>query len=183
MPMFSQVNVRGRGPGRLAPEFIASVWPSAAVGVATLAGLGIRLYRLTAEPLTSQEIYTWDFAHQSVAFILGPLSHIETNPPFYYLLMKLVMQFGESESLIRLPSVIAGTLAIPLIYVLARLGGAARSGVVGAWLLSLSAIAISYSRDGRAYALLQDACLLAAIGAVIIIGEYAGANSRTGRPQ
>src|ERR1051326_5646380 len=115
MPMFSQVHVRGRGFGWFAPEFIALVWPTAAVGVATIVGLAIRLYRIGAEPLSSQEIYTWDFAHQSVPFILGPLAHIETNPPFYYLLIKLMMQFGESEFLFRLPSVVAGTLAIPLI--------------------------------------------------------------------
>ena len=83
------------------------------VCAAVLFGLIIRLHRLGAEPLSSQEIYTWDFSHQHVSFILGRLSHIETNPPLYYLLMKLWMQVGETEFLLRLPSVVAGTLAIP----------------------------------------------------------------------
>jgi Dolichyl-phosphate-mannose-protein mannosyltransferase len=180
--VFSQVNERDSGSGRLAPGFISSGWQIAAVGAATLVGLAIRLYRLAAEPLSSQEIYTWDFAHQTVPFIFGPLSHIETNPPFYYLLMNLVMRIGESELLLRLPSVIAGTMAIPLVYILGRLGGASKSGVIGAGLLSLSAIAIFYSREARTYALLQDICLLAAIGTVIIIDHYAVSGPQTPRP-
>jgi hypothetical protein len=132
--------------------------------------------------LSSREIYTWDFAHQTIPFIFGQLSHIETNPPFYYLLMKLVMQIGETEFLLRLPSMVAGTMAIPLIYILGRLGGASKSGVIGAGLLSLSAIAIHYSRQARTYALLQDVCLLAAIGAVIIINQYTGRDPRPPRP-
>jgi 4-amino-4-deoxy-L-arabinose transferase-like glycosyltransferase len=179
--MFNQVSEPGRTPGWRAPA-LSSAWQIAAVGAATLVGLAIRLYRLAAEPLSSQEIYTWDFSHQTVSFIFGPLSRIETNPPFYYLLMNLVMRIGESELLLRLPSVIAGTMAIPLVYILGRLGGASKSGVIGAGLLSLSAIAIFYSREARTYALLQDICLLAAIGTVIIIDHYAVSGPQTPRP-
>jgi uncharacterized membrane protein len=150
--------------------------------VATLVGLVVRLYRLGAAPLSSQEIYTWDFAHQSVPFIVGRLSHIETNPPLYYLMMKLVMTIGETEFLLRLPSLIAGTLAIPLVYILGRLGGAPRSGVIVAGLVSLSAVAITYSREARAYAFVQDACLLAAIGSVIVINHYTVKGSAGSRP-
>jgi hypothetical protein len=179
--MFNQVSEPDSTPGWRAPAF-SSAWQVAAVGAATLVGLAIRLYRLAAVPLSSQEIYTWDFSHQTVSFIFGQLSRIETNPPFYYLLMNLVMRIGESEFLLRLPSVIAGTMAIPLIFILGRLGGASKSGVIGAGLLTLSAIAITYSREARTYALLQDVCLLTAIGTVIIIDHYAGSGPRTSRP-
>ncbi len=181
--MLSRVNERDSRSGWVAPGFISSARQIAAVGAASLVGLAVRLYGLAAEPLSSQEIYTWDFAHQTVPFIFGPLSHIETNPPFYYLLIKLVMQIGETEFFLRLPSVVAGTMAIPLVYVLGRLGGASKSGVIGAGLLSLSAIAIIYSRQARTYALLQDACLLAAIGAVIIINHYTGRGPQPLRPE
>jgi Dolichyl-phosphate-mannose-protein mannosyltransferase len=180
--MFSHINEQRRRSGWLAPEFTSTAWQIAAVGAATVVGLAIRLYRLEAAPLSSPEIYTWDFAHQTVPFIFGQLSHIETNPPFYYLLMKLVMQIGETEFFLRLPSVVAGTMAIPLVYILGRLGGASKSGVIGAGLLSLSAIAITYSRQARTYALLQDVCLLAAIGTVIIIEHCAGRVPQTPLP-
>jgi hypothetical protein len=133
-----------RRPAWFEGESASFAWEVAIVGVATLTGLVLRLYRLGAPPLSSQEIYTWDFAHQSVPFIVGRLSHIETNPPLYYLMMKLVMTIGETEFLLRLPSLIAGTLAIPLVYILGRLGGAPRSGVIGAGLVSLSAVAITW---------------------------------------
>src|SRR5262249_45072041 len=90
-------------------------------------------------------------------------------PPFYYLLSKAVMRLGETELLLRLPSWLAGTAAIPLIYVLARLGGISRTGVISAVLLALSGLAVAYSRRARPYALATDACLLAAIGVVLVI--------------
>jgi len=154
-----------------------SAWPAweiAAVGAATVIGMLLRFWRLGTDPLSFDEISSWDFAHQSVPFIFGRLAHIENNPPFYYLLVHLVMRLGESEYLLRLPSAIAGTLAIPLVYVLGRLGGARASGVIGAALLSLSAAGIAYSREARSYALTLDAGLLAAIGAAIVIFHYAG---------
>ncbi len=150
------------------------------VGLATVAGLVLRLFRLGHAPLSSQEIYTWDFSHQSLPFIWHRLSHIETNPPFYYLMMKAVVLAGDSEFLLRLPSVIAGALAIPLVYVLGRVGGSAAGGVIGSGLLALSALGIAYSREARGYALAQDACLVAAIGMVIIINSYAGEKESRG---
>src|SRR5262249_54190994 len=138
--------------------FETPMWQIAAVGAATLVGLAIRLYDVAATPLSVQEVSTWDFAHHAIEFIVGPLSRIETNPPSYYLLIHLVMRIGDTEFILRLPSVVAGTLAIPLVYILGRLGGASRSGVIAAALLCLSGISISYSRDARAYALLQDLC-------------------------
>src|SRR5215475_5308622 len=77
-------------------KFVFLKWQIVAVGAASLIGLALRLYRLAADPLSAPEIYTWDFAHQTVPFILWRLSHIETNPPLYYLLMNLVMRIGES---------------------------------------------------------------------------------------
>ena len=39
--------------------------------------------RARRETLFGSEVYTWDFAHQTVPFIFGRLSEIETNPSFY----------------------------------------------------------------------------------------------------
>jgi hypothetical protein len=129
--------------------------------------------------LLSLEIYTWDFSNQSLSFIFGRLARIETNPPLYYALMKWVMKLGDSEFILRLPSAFAGTLAIPLVYVLGRFGGASSGGAIGAVLLALSALNITYSRQARVYSLVEDFCLLAAIAAVILIGAYARRASGT----
>ena len=71
-----------RRPSWFRRESASFRWQGVIVGAATLTGLVLRLYRLGAAPLSSQEIYTWDFAHQTVPFIVGRLSHIETNPSF-----------------------------------------------------------------------------------------------------
>jgi 4-amino-4-deoxy-L-arabinose transferase-like glycosyltransferase len=154
------------------PMFRSEALEMAVVGAATVMGLFLRMFDLGARALSSVEVYTWDFAHHPVSFIVGRLTHIETNPPLYYLIAHFVMQIGDSEFLLRLPSALAGTLAIPLVYVLGRLGGAPRSGIIGAGLLALSALAIDYSREARTYPLLQDACLIAAIGTVLIMNRW-----------
>jgi hypothetical protein len=148
-----------------------------AVIIATVVGLWLRVYRLGHEPLASLEIYTWDFSHQTLPFIFDRLAHIETNPPFYYLLIKLVMKLGESETLLRLPSALAGALSIPLIYVLGRIGGAPFSGAMGAGLMALSTMNITYSRLARCFSLTQVCCLLVAIATVIIIDAYVQRNA------
>ena len=160
------------GMERLDPPLRCPRWEIAAVVMATLAGLCLRLYRLGDTPLLSLEVYTWDFSKQTISFILGPLAHIETNPPLYYLLMHLVTRLGDTELILRLPSALSGTLAIPLVYLLGRLGRVPSSGVIGAALLALSAVNISYSREARAHSLAQVFCLLAAIGAVVLINAY-----------
>ena len=58
-------------------------WEVGIVVAATTGGLVLRLYGLGARPLFGPEVYTWDFAHQTVPFIFGRLSEIETNPSFY----------------------------------------------------------------------------------------------------
>jgi hypothetical protein len=170
--MFTKVYPLGEPARRLWPDMWLARNQVVGVALATALGLFFRLHNLAGRPLNSQEIYTWDFSHQSVAFIFSRLSDIETNPPFYYLLMKMVMLFGDSEPLLRLPSIAAGTLAIPLIYLLGRVGGVPKSGVMAAFLVSLNSIAINYSQTARTYALLQDVSLIAAIGAVLVIRSY-----------
>ena len=148
-------------------------WEIGCVALATAAGLVLRLYGLGDAPLSALEVYTWDFSHQTVPFIFETLAHIETNPPLYYLIIKLVTTLNDSEFILRLPSALAGTLAIALTYLLGRLGGVRLSGLIGAGLVALGGLDIYYSQLARAYALAEVACLLASIGIVIIIGDFA----------
>src|SRR3977135_4290694 len=111
--MFTKIYSRAQGVSRLWPDMSRPYNQVFAVAIATAAALFIRLHHLSA-PLNSQEVYTWDFSHQSFGFIFGRLVNIETNPPFYYLLIKIVMFLGgESERLLRLPSRVARTIANP----------------------------------------------------------------------
>ncbi|RME50542.1 MAG: phospholipid carrier-dependent glycosyltransferase, partial [Deltaproteobacteria bacterium] len=78
----------------------------------------------------------------------------DAGPPGYYLWMACwVRVFGDSEAALRLPSLLAGALTVPLLY---RVGVAAGSGVAGclaAFLLTISPLHVHYSREARVYAL------------------------------
>ena len=169
---------RDKGPD---PRTTRPTWEIMVVAAATFIGFFLRMYHLGKASLLSLEAYTWDFSNQTFPIIFGRLAHIETNPPFYYAFMKLVMRLGDTEFILRLPSAVAGTLAIPLLYLLGRFGGAPLSGAIGAALLALSALNITYSRQARVFPLVEDFCLLAAIGLVVVVGAYVGRAS--GKPR
>ena len=175
--MAKELIVENKGPD---PRTARPTWEIMVVAAATFIGFFLRLYHLGKPPLLSLETYTWDFSNQTFPFIFGRLAHIETNPPFYYAFMKLVMQLGDTEFILRLPSALAVS-GHPAVYLLGRFGGASLSGAIGAALLALSALNITYSRQARVFPLVEDFCLLAAIALVVIIGAYVGRAS--GKPR
>ena len=63
--------------------------------------------------------------------------------------------FGETEFAARLPSVIFGTLTIPLVFFFARKIGGKRLALITAFLVTFLAIEIAWSRQARMYQQLQ----------------------------
>ena len=63
--------------------------------------------------------------------------------------------FGASEAMIRLPSAVAGTVAIPLIYLLGQRLHSKRAGLAAAALLAVNSFHVLLSQEARAYALLS----------------------------
>ncbi|MFA5367621.1 MAG: glycosyltransferase family 39 protein, partial [Dehalococcoidia bacterium] len=63
--------------------------------------------------------------------------------------------FGETELAARLPSVIFGTLTIPLVFFFARRIGGTRTALIAAFIVTFLAIEIAWSRQARMYQQLQ----------------------------
>jgi len=82
----------------------------------------------------------------------------DIQPPFYYLLLWLTSRlFGQSEYALRLPSALANTLTMPVIYLLAKRLFRARApqvGLVAALILATSPVMVYYSQESRMYTLL-----------------------------
>jgi uncharacterized membrane protein len=92
------------------------------------------------------------------------------NPPGYYLLEYAATQLtGTSEYALRFPSALAGTLAIPFLYVLGSIIADRRTALWAALLLAVSPFHLRYSQEARAYAVqlmlttASTACLLLAL--------------------
>ena len=131
---------------RIRPGRVGEVLPIA--GILAL-GLGLRLWMLFSQSLSSDEVYEIGLASQPVRAIV--VSH-DGFPPLYHLLAHAWLRLGDPLSL-RLLSVGLGMLTIAALWQLGRLAGGERCGLVTAFLLAVSPVHVWFSQEARAYAL------------------------------
>ncbi|HFD40476.1 MAG TPA: hypothetical protein ENJ31_11600, partial [Anaerolineae bacterium] len=123
-------------------------------GVILLA-LGLRLIRLTFQPLWWDEGWSLYFATTDVRSMLA-LTAVDIHPPLYYLLLHLwIRLFGPSPLSVRLMSVLIGAAAVPLMLILGQRLLGRSGGRLAALLLALSPFAVYYSQEVRMYGLVM----------------------------
>jgi uncharacterized membrane protein len=122
-----------------------------------LAAALLRFWALGSKGLWYDEAITAAMTHLSIPEIArfhwqSAFTHI---PGWYILLNLWAKVFGTSEAALRLPSVIAGVLVVPLVWQILRL--ACRTDrilrLVGAGLVSFSPLLVLYSQEARMYAI------------------------------
>lgn len=124
----------------------------------TIFGFVLRIYDLGSQSLWYDEGYTINAAHAVLDRGLPILpsgffySHGLLNTAFVSASMGM---FGETEFAARLPSVIFGTLTIPLVFFFARKISGKRLALIAAFLVTFLAIEIAWSRQARMYQQLQ----------------------------
>ncbi len=126
-----------------------------------MVGLAIRLYGLGSESLWWDEVYAIaTMAHPGPLEIIR-LSSTDNNPPLFYLILHYWMLLaGESAFSVRLPSAIAGALAVPVMYRVGTLLFDRSAGLLAALILALSAYHVRYAQEARAYGLMVFLTLL-----------------------
>ncbi|MDM8529445.1 glycosyltransferase family 39 protein, partial [Anaerolineales bacterium HSG24] len=134
--------------------------------IITLFGFGLRVLYLEQQSLWYDEGITWLMSQQESLASLIRWTAEDIQPPAYYLLIWLTSRlFGTAEYALRFPSVLFGTLTIPLIASLTRqiirpqklLGS---TSLLAALLCAISPILLYYSQEARMYSLLVfEACL------------------------
>ena len=124
------------------------------------AALVIRLVHLGHESIWIDEAHTITLANGPISELIGVL--IEDNhPPTHFLIVKgLVAVFGDSEEVVRFPSVILGVFSIFMIYKVGSLLFGRNVGLLSALLLTLSTFHIHYSQEARSYSLMTFLTLL-----------------------
>jgi mannosyltransferase len=81
-------------------------------------------------------------------------------PPLHTVLVHLFIQlFGRGEAPVRLPSVIAGTISIPLMFGVVRTWLGPAMALLAACLLAISPLHVWYSQEARPYALFMAIAL------------------------
>jgi mannosyltransferase len=126
-----------------------------------LAGLALRLYGLGSESLWWDEVYAISTMSSPGPLEILRLSSTDNNPPLFYLIEHYWMLLaGDSAFAVRLPSAVAGALAIPVMYGVGKLLFDRSAGLLAALILALSAYQVRYSQEARAYELMVLLTLL-----------------------
>ncbi len=123
-------------------------------------GSSLRIFRLSSESLWLDETTSvlisqveWAKSWESMAS--------DPNPPLHYLALRWwIGVFGDSESSVRMLSVVFGIVSIAFMYLTARqlLGEAV--GLLASLILALSQLHITYSQEARAYAMMSMLALV-----------------------
>ena len=125
------------------------------VWVITILGLAVRLLFIDKpEGLWNDEYISWLVASQPLTN--GFLEHIkwQCHMPLYYIYLKIFMTiFSDSDLVLRITSVLAGTASIPVMYLSGREVNK-NTGYFAAILTAMSSFMIYYSQEVRLYALL-----------------------------
>jgi len=140
------------------PGFISCL-----LGVLVAVGLSLRLWQMTAEPLHPDEVTLYRTAR---ALLQEGFPHVvvhEDAPPIYIAGCELesfppalaALVFREDRTIVRLPSVLLGTLTIVLVYLVGRSLFGQPVGLVAAGLYTLAPACIQMTHFGRYPSLLQ----------------------------
>ena len=128
----------------------------------TLAGAWLRFSHLGVKSLWLDEGATYTLARVPWHRFTWIWWHGEANlQTIYFLLMRGWIHLGSSEELLRMPSAIFGTMAIPLLYLVTRKFAGVTAAVAAAALLAFSPSAVYYSQEARSYSLAMVMVLLA----------------------
>jgi len=145
------------------PARTALAWAAGTLLLA--AALWLRLRMLDYQPLWLDEGKTWAVVTQSRlgSLLLGLLLPTEAYPLYHVLLKPVLRLLGDSEFALRLPSAIAGALAVPALLALGRELRGWMLGVCSALLLLLAPWAIGQAQDAKAYSLVLLTAILLAL--------------------
>ena len=123
------------------------------VAILTLVAAAIRFGTLTRMALWMDE-YIWTLTGSLRSFG-AILYRPDGYPPTIALMVKGLTALGlGSDFALRAPSALAGTLAVPVLYLLGRRVAGRTAGLVAAGLLAIHPFAVWYSQELGAYALL-----------------------------
>jgi uncharacterized membrane protein len=150
---------KGRVPRRGEPDTTRSVALWGLLGI-TLGALALRL--AVPRGIWLDEAISIHQSHLSFHDLFENLQYGDRHPPLHHVVLWLTVKaFGDGEMAVRIPSIVAGTLAIPALYLLGRELYDRRTGLVAAAFGAASPLLIWYSQEARMYAFVELFGLLA----------------------
>lgn len=131
------------------------MWPA-------LTTLAIAFIRIDGPQLGTDELVTSDVGRRSLGQTLAMLHNVDAVHATYYVLMHGWMAvFGDSETAMRMPSVLAMSATAALVALIGRRVFDSRAGVCGGLLFALLPVVSRFAQEARSYALVVLAATLA----------------------
>jgi uncharacterized membrane protein len=120
-----------------------------------LGAAALRLHGIGRQSLWFDEAATVHIVGLPFGQMMERIKSDERTPPLHYaILYAWTRVFGNSEVSVRLPSAIAGTATVAMLYLLVRELFGVTEAALAALMLALSRYQINYSQEARAYSLL-----------------------------
>ena len=160
-------------------ELRGKQWWFAVAGL-TAIGLGIRVWAATQESIFLDEVsLRWLASGRSFGSMVDQVRQLENTPILGFGLAWLAAKIGSAPEWVRLPSVIAGTLTIPVTAALARRAVGHWTGIAAAAFVVCSPLLNFFSVEARPYAL---ACFFATTAALVLLRACDEDSPRWGWP-
>jgi hypothetical protein len=136
----------------------------------TILGFVLRLATFD-QSLFADELSTyWIVNDRSLGDVVSSVrSNDEITPPLYFVLGWLTLEIGGDPEWVRLPSLIAGTATIPLVYLIGVRTLNRTAGTIAAAVIALSPFMIYYSVEARAYALMIALLALSTLALLLAV--------------
>ena len=118
--------------------------------VLTITGLILRFYHIDSNSVWLDEAITLKLSILPVPVMWQAILS-DNSPPLFYFIEHIMLQFGNSEFILRFIPAIAGTMTIPAFYFLGKEFHSRGVGIVAAALLAFSSYNLFFSQEARAY--------------------------------
>jgi hypothetical protein len=139
-----------------------------ALGIAGLVVAALALRMVSTRGIWLDEATSITQSQMTLGGLLDSLRTTDVHPPLHHLLLWAIQHATGStaELLMRLPSIVAGTALVPVLFLLGRDLYDRRAGMFAAALAAFSPFVVWYSQEARMYALFMLFASLAMLGQV-----------------
>ncbi|MBS1883184.1 MAG: glycosyltransferase family 39 protein [Actinobacteria bacterium] len=151
-PINGHLPAHRHAPAPAAP----STWKRTALILGGMMVVAIGLRLLAGRSLWLDEATSWYETQLPFHRMLEVLRNTDVHPPGYFtVLWADVRAFGDSELALRLPSLVAATALIPMLYVAGKAMYDRATGLVAAGFAVVAPMVVWYSQEARMYAQLM----------------------------
>jgi len=119
----------------------------------TIIGFILRIYHLGFKSLWLDEAVIYWISQNNLGSIIFENARLNSTPPLYVLLLHFLSIAGQSESVLRSISMVAGVATIPSIFILAKKVVPTNAALLCGLFIAVAPVQVKYSQELREYSL------------------------------